>query len=204
MEETYLEHHGILGQKWGVRRYQNSDGTLTAAGKKRYGSGEAQSSQPSGVSKDTLKKVAAGALLVGGVAAAGYYASKNPTVVSTALKTIGQVSIRSLETAGNKAVVAGKKYMKAAAQSALEGAKEGFANAPRQVAKVAVEGATILALRKMANMVIGENNMNATTDGYNAYKKKDNRVKNPNLKSDISNAAKKSFRSKKDDEDDDD
>lgn len=33
---SYLEHHGILGMKWGVRRYQNEDGTLTTAGKKRY------------------------------------------------------------------------------------------------------------------------------------------------------------------------
>lgn len=31
-----LQHHGILGMKWGVRRYQNKDGSLTAAGKKRY------------------------------------------------------------------------------------------------------------------------------------------------------------------------
>ncbi len=31
-----LEHHGILGMKWGVRRYQNKDGSLTAAGKHRY------------------------------------------------------------------------------------------------------------------------------------------------------------------------
>ena len=31
-----LAHYGILGMKWGVRRYQNKDGSLTAAGKKRY------------------------------------------------------------------------------------------------------------------------------------------------------------------------
>lgn len=33
--EEYLEHHGILGQKWGLRRFQNKDGSLTEAGKKR-------------------------------------------------------------------------------------------------------------------------------------------------------------------------
>lgn len=33
----YLEHHGILGQKWGIRRFQNPDGSLTEEGRKRYG-----------------------------------------------------------------------------------------------------------------------------------------------------------------------
>ena len=32
----YLCHHGIKGQKWGVRRFQNADGSLTNTGKKRY------------------------------------------------------------------------------------------------------------------------------------------------------------------------
>jgi hypothetical protein len=31
-----LYHHGIKGQKWGIRRYQNEDGSLTDTGKKRY------------------------------------------------------------------------------------------------------------------------------------------------------------------------
>lgn len=35
MSEEYLEHHGVLGQKWGVRRFQNTDGSLTAEGKRR-------------------------------------------------------------------------------------------------------------------------------------------------------------------------
>ena len=31
-----LMHYGIKGQKWGIRRYQNKDGTLTPAGRKKY------------------------------------------------------------------------------------------------------------------------------------------------------------------------
>lgn len=36
MQNSELCHYGVLGMKWGRRRYQNKDGTLTAAGKKRY------------------------------------------------------------------------------------------------------------------------------------------------------------------------
>lgn len=36
MDTNHLEHHGIIGQKWGIRRYQNPDGSLTPAGRKRY------------------------------------------------------------------------------------------------------------------------------------------------------------------------
>lgn len=34
--DEVLEHHGILGQKWGIRRYQNKDGSLTDAGRQKY------------------------------------------------------------------------------------------------------------------------------------------------------------------------
>lgn len=36
-DSSYLEHHGIRGQRWGVRRFQNRDGSLTNAGRKRLG-----------------------------------------------------------------------------------------------------------------------------------------------------------------------
>lgn len=43
MNELYLAHHGVKGQKWGVRRYQNPDGSLTTEGKARYGEMEKDS-----------------------------------------------------------------------------------------------------------------------------------------------------------------
>lgn len=36
MNKTHLVHHGIKGQRWGVRRFQNEDGSLTPAGRRKY------------------------------------------------------------------------------------------------------------------------------------------------------------------------
>ena len=40
ISDDELYHYGIKGQKWGIRRYQNKDGSLTAAGKKRRSSSD--------------------------------------------------------------------------------------------------------------------------------------------------------------------
>ena len=44
-EEMYIEHHGVKGQKHGVRRYQNEDGSLTPEGRIHYGVGDGNKSK---------------------------------------------------------------------------------------------------------------------------------------------------------------
>lgn len=87
-----LEHHGILGQKWGVRRFQNEDGSYTAAGKERYSVDskpketsnlEEESSKKKfglgNLSPDQKKAIKTGAIIVGSALLVGgglYLASK--------------------------------------------------------------------------------------------------------------------------------
>ena len=53
--EDYLIHYGVKGMKWGVRRYQKKDGSLTPAGKKRYSEDKSDSASVS--NKTNLKKI---------------------------------------------------------------------------------------------------------------------------------------------------
>lgn len=52
--EEFLLHYGIKGQKWGIRRFQNKDGSLTAAGRKRY-SDEGSGNDIKSMSDDELR-----------------------------------------------------------------------------------------------------------------------------------------------------
>ena len=51
---NHLAHHGVEGQKWGVRRWQNADGSLTAEGRIHYGVGTSES--PKGGYKNFFSK----------------------------------------------------------------------------------------------------------------------------------------------------
>ena len=50
-----LQHHGIKGQKWGVRRFQNKDGSLTPAGRKRYDDGDGRRTESVTIDGQTFK-----------------------------------------------------------------------------------------------------------------------------------------------------
>ena len=85
-------HHGILGQKWGVRRFEDKNGRLTSAGKERYGKGRKREKSEDETktkekfwTEDRIKKAAkVGAIAVGSaiVAYGGYKLATDPHVRS--------------------------------------------------------------------------------------------------------------------------
>ena len=80
-----LAHHGIKGMKWGVRRYQNADGSLTPAGKKRQAKQEKKEAKKEvrAVSKALYKSGASGTMVT--MATASKFSSKDYERLSRAM-----------------------------------------------------------------------------------------------------------------------
>ena len=66
-DNNYLSHYGIKGQRWGVRRFQNADGSINRANKRSPTSGE---------KKETVKKVAKGVVIAAAVVGSAWVAQK--------------------------------------------------------------------------------------------------------------------------------
>ena len=91
-------HHGIKGMKWGIRRFQNRDGSLTAAGVSRYRTAD-RDNKKRGLS-DKQKRMLKRGLAVAGVAGATYAAyrltkSSSPQLINT-LRSIKKLSNEEL------------------------------------------------------------------------------------------------------------
>lgn len=87
-----LYHHGIKGQKWGVRRYQNPDGSLTTRGKKRYSdSNSDEAAEADARKRKVTKRIVIGAAVVAttlAVAGGVYVHKKNSYLSSIDTKSI--------------------------------------------------------------------------------------------------------------------
>ncbi len=98
-----LQHFGIKGQKWGVRRFENEDGTLTEAGKARYSEAkkiaEKGSITGSEKMKNAMKRGAIGGAVGAAVAGGGTYDPgsniSNTTYMTVSSPTIGSHDLGS-------------------------------------------------------------------------------------------------------------
>ena len=115
MSEYYLTndelfHHGIIGQKWGVRRYQNSDGTYTSEGKarRREDYSEPKQSLKKRASnfysnnKDTIKKVGKAVAVTAAVGASAYLLAKNKDAAVQFVKDSAKTAVSELRDSSKR------------------------------------------------------------------------------------------------------
>lgn len=89
-----LAHHGVKGQKWGVRRYQNKDGSLTPAGKKRRlgidSKGNISFTREETTKKNVAKFVTKTAIFAAGMSLS-VYISKHPEIVANGARKANDI-----------------------------------------------------------------------------------------------------------------
>lgn len=131
----YLAHHGIKGMKWGVRRFQKKDGTLTPAGKKRY------DYTPDRDGLSPKFKVPTGAKVD------GYVKQKTPF----GARSIGPTEQRKLPI-GTK-VDGPPERRKLPMGTKVDGPSKGNAKIKEKTAKAVVKGAEVAGKLMMASTV---------------------------------------------------
>ena len=148
--DNKLEHHGIKGMKWGVRRYQNKDGSLTSIGRKKQSD---DSEKKKAISSSIKKKMAVAAVSTATIAAAAYYVHKNPEKIGQAMSKFKGVKMKDLS---QKAADKGKEYVKNAVKGAKEGAEEAIKEAPKKAAKAVVTGVVLNQTKKALDSAVGK------------------------------------------------
>lgn len=116
MENYELTHWGVKGMKWGVRRYQNKDGSLTPAGKKRYDSWSDDAKSVSSLKKKSVKEMSNAELkrLNERTRLEQEYSRLNPSAIKKGLAVAGGTAaalgtVVALYNNGQQAVNIGKK-----------------------------------------------------------------------------------------------
>lgn len=147
MDYDQLYHHGIKGMKWGVRRFQKKDGSLTSAGRKRYGDGpdhDSDSESRSGKPRSTRKKSVSEmtdeelAAAIKRAEMEKRYNDLNPKTISTGEKFIQNVISPSINQAAKTVLTdalikQGKKYL------GLDSKDDSFDKLKKEVEKLNLE-----------------------------------------------------------------
>lgn len=158
MSGTYLEHHGIKGMKWGIRRYQNKDGTLTDEGRKKY------SELSSKEKKERNKKIAKVGIGIATASAAAYYVHKHPEKIGKVMSQFKGAKVSSLkQTAVDKgkklvdtAIKNAKDDIKTSIKGAKDGFREGLREAPKKATKAVVTGIVLNQAKKTLDSAVGK------------------------------------------------
>lgn len=147
MEYEYeLYHHGVKGMKWGIR-------------KDRKKGGESRRSSSSGNSdrnKRIAKAVVGMAVMGTTVAAAAVLYKKNPQAVNDIVSKVSKSTVSALNTGKNKAVEAGKAYVKSTIAGVKEGVNESIKEAPKKATKAIITGVTMNAAKRMLDSSVGK------------------------------------------------
>lgn len=158
-----LYHHGVKGQKWGIRRYQNKDGSLTLAGRR-----QSDDNSKSKISSKTKKKIAVATISTATITSAAYYVHKNPEKIGRAMSKFRGVKMKDLS---QKAVNKGKEYTKKAVKDIAndikeapknvvkgvrDGVREASKEAPKKAAKVVVTGVIMNQAKKALDSAVGK------------------------------------------------
>ena len=146
-----MYHHGVKGMKWGVRRFQNKDGSLTNAGRKRYD----QDDDGAARRRSVAKKVVGLTIMGATVATAAVLYAKNPAV-NKLVKSVGKTTISKLTTGKDKAIKAGKRYIKNSLNGIKEGVEEAMKEAPKKAAKTIVSGVVMNTAKRAVDKAVGK------------------------------------------------
>lgn len=116
MDNAYLCHHGVKGQKWGVRRYQNKDGSLTDEGRRAYGYGKGADRV---IRKNTAQRAVGGAKLGAKIGAAWGGIVGGGTGTAIAMMSLPYVGLPVTIAAAGASIVSG--MLSGAGSGALTG-----------------------------------------------------------------------------------